>query len=132
MAAPTIYLSRLIGIVALILAAAMLTEKANFVATAQAVLQDRPLVLLVGIINVVIGAAIVLMHNFWNRGLWPLLVTLVGWMLLLRGVVILLLPPEMLVPAVAALHFKDFFYVYAAIPVVLGAYLCLRGFMAQR
>lgn len=128
--APTIYLSRLIGVVALVLAATMLTGKTRFVAMAQAVLQDRPLLLLVGLAGVAVGAAIVLVHNVWRGGLWPLVVTLVGWLLLLRGVVILLLPSELLAPLIAALHFQDFFYVYAVLPTVLGIYLCLRGFSA--
>lgn len=131
MAAPTIYLSRLIGVVALILAAAMIVEKPAYVATVQLMLQDRALMLVLGIVGVVIGAAIVLVHNVWTRGLWPLVVTLVGWMLLLRGVVILLLPPEMVQQLVAIAHVRDFFYVYAALPLVLGTYLCLRGFTAR-
>ena len=131
MAAPTIYLSRLIGVVALIIAAAMLAEKPVFVATAQLVLRDGALMLVLGIVGVVIGAAFVLVHNIWTQGLWPLVVTLIGWMLLLRGVVILLLPPEMAAQFVAAFDFVDFFYVYAAIPLVIGAYLSLRGFSAR-
>src|SRR5215471_64627 len=100
MTAPTVYLSRLMGVVALI-------------------------------VTTVVGAAIVLMHNVWTEGLWPLVVTLTGWMFLMRGVVFLLLPPEFLTPIVARFHFADFFYVYAMIPLVLGTYLSLRGFTAR-
>jgi hypothetical protein len=131
MTAPTVYLSRLMGIVALIFAVAMLLEKPTIIAAAQLVLQDRALMLVLGIVTTVVGAAIVLLHNLWTRGLWPLVVTLTGWMFLMRGVVFLLLPPEFLAPIVARFHFADFFYVYAMIPLVLGTYLSLRGFTAR-
>jgi hypothetical protein len=130
MTAPTIYLSRLIGVVALIIAAAMIVEKPVIMTTALLVVQDRALMLVLGIVGIVVGAAIVLVHNIWTKGLWPLVVTLVGWMLLLRGVVILLLPPDLLLQLVGAFDFADFFYVYAALPLILGAYLSLRGFTA--
>jgi hypothetical protein len=129
--APTIYLSRLIGILALGVATTMLLDKPTFVATAEAIFQDRALMLARGLVGIGLGTGIVLVHNIWTRGPWPLVVTLFGWMLLLRGVWVLLLPADLLEQFVAAFHFLDFFYAYAAIPLVLGAYLSLRGFSAR-
>jgi hypothetical protein len=130
MPAPTIFLSRLIGVVALIMSVAMATDKATTVATIGIVVSDRGLMVVLGIASVVVGAAIVLIHNVWAKGLWPLVVTLCGWALLLRGVLILFLPPDVIASAITALRVADFFYLYAVIPLVLGAYLTLRGFMA--
>jgi hypothetical protein len=130
MPALTIYLSRLIGVVALIVAAAMLADKATVVATVEHLGQDRTALLLLGFLRVVIGAAIVLIHNVWSRGFWPLVVTLTGWAMLVRGVMNLFLPPEVMASLLAGAHVVDFYYLYAAIPLVLGAYLTLRGFSA--
>ena len=130
MPALTIYLSRLIGVVALIVAAAMLADKATVVATVEHLGQDRTALLLLGFIRVTLGAAIVLTHNVWSRGLWPLVVTLTGWAMLVRGVMNLFLPPEVMAGLLAGAHVVDFYYLYAALPLVLGAYLSLRGFSA--
>jgi hypothetical protein len=130
MPAPTIFLSRLIGVVALIMSVAMANDKAATVATIGIVAQDRALMLVLGIASVVVGSAIVLIHNVWTKGLWPLVVTLCGWLLLLRGILILFLPPDVITSAITTLRVPDFFYLYAVIPLVLGAYLTLRGFMA--
>jgi hypothetical protein len=127
---PTVFLSRLIGLVALIVAVPMLLDKPSMMATFGLLVQDRGLLLVLGIASVVAGAAIVLLHNVWNKGLWPLVVTLCGWALLLRGVLVLFLPADILSSWLAALHVADYFYVYATIPLLIGAYLCFRGFMA--
>ena len=130
MAPPTIYLSRLIGLVALIAAAAMLIDKQPMVAALGALTRNGALLYVVGMIGIVAGVAIVLVHNIWSQGLMPLVVTLFGWLLLLRGILLVLLPVEWIVQIIAALHFAEFYYLYAMIPLVLGAYLSLRGFTA--
>jgi len=127
----TIYLSRLIGVVTLIVAAAMLADKAMVVGAVQLLGQDRPALLLLGVIRVICGVGIVLTHNIWNRGFWPLVVTLTGWAVLVRGVMVLFIPPDVMAGIIDAAHIVDFYYVYAAIPLVLGVYLSLRGFSAS-
>lgn len=131
MPALTIYLSRLIGIVCLIIAVAMLADKEMVVAALGQLGVDRTPLLLLGFVRVVFGAAIVLVHNVWSRGFWPLLVTLTGWVILVRGVMVLFVPPDAMAAFMAAAHVVDFYYIYAAIPLVLGGYLALRGFSAS-
>lgn len=131
MPAPTIYLSRLIGVVSLIVAVAMLSDKAMVVAALGQLGVDRTPLLLLGFVRLVFGTAIVLVHNVWTRGFWPLLVTLTGWAILIRGVILLFVPPDAMAAFITASHVLDFYYLYAAIPLVLGGYLALRGFSAS-
>jgi hypothetical protein len=126
----TVYLCRLIGLVALISGTTMLIEKQPHIAAFGALAGDPALLYVMGMVNLVAGVAIVLVHNLWTRGLPALLVTLVGWIFLIRGVTMLLLPPDLISEIVADLHFAEFYYLYAAIPLLLGAYLALRGFAA--
>jgi hypothetical protein len=48
--------------------------------------------------------------------------------MLVRGVINLFLPPEVMASLVAGAHAVDFYYLYAAIPLLLGGYLSVRGF----
>jgi len=128
---PTVFLSRLIGLVALIIAVPMIIDKQSMLAAFGAVVEDRGLILVLGMASVVAGAAIVLLHNVWRKGFWPLVVTLIGWILLLRGVLLLFLPADVISGLINTLHVNDYYYAYAAIPLLVGAYLCLRGFTAR-
>lgn len=128
MPALTIYLSRLIGVVSLIVASAMLADKQMVVTALGQLGVDRTPLLLLGFVRVCFGAAIVLVHNVWSRGFWPLAVTLTGWTILVRGVMVLFVPPDVMAALLDEAHVVDFYYLYAAIPLVLGGYLALRGF----
>jgi len=130
MTVSTVYLSRILGILLLIAAVLMLADKEAMIAAAVAIGNDRGATLVLGIARVLVGAGIVLIHNVWTKGLWPLVVTLCGWLLLLRGVGILFLPQDVFGALVSDAHVPEFYYVYAAVPLILGAYLSLRGYSA--
>jgi hypothetical protein len=124
----TIYLGRLIGLFLLIVALSMLLDRDSIIEMATAILDDRALLLIVGLVALGVGLAIVIGHNFWSGGPLPIVVTLFGWSQLLRGLALLLLPAETQVAFFQLMRLEDFFYVYAGIPLVIGAYLTYAGF----
>src|SRR5262245_20161425 len=127
----TIYLGRLIGVFLLIVTASMLLDRDSIIEMATAILDDRALLLIVGLIALGVGLAIVIGHNVWSGGLLPVVVTLFGWSQLLRGLALLLLPAETQIAFFQVMRLEDFFYAYAGIPLVVGAYLTYAGFTHQ-
>jgi hypothetical protein len=93
-----------------------------------ALINNAPLMLLVAILAIVAGLAIILSHNVWSGGPLPIIVTLVGWIPLIKGLIFLFLSPDAAVNYFAALHYERFFYVYAGIDLILSAYLVYAGF----
>jgi hypothetical protein len=127
----TVYLGRLIGLFLLIAAVSMILDRDSIIEMATALVDDRALLLIVGLIALGIGLALVVGHNVWSAGLFPLVITIFGWSQLLRGVLLLLLPAEAQIAFFQIMRLEDFFYVYAGIPLVLGAYLTYAGFTYQ-
>ena len=127
----TIYLARFIGLFLLIVSASMFLDPNSIIEMATALIDDRALLLIVGLIALGIGLAIVVGHNVWSGGLMPILITLFGWSQLLRGLALLLLPAETQVAFFQVMRLEDFFYIYAGIPLVIGAYLTYAGFTSQ-
>jgi len=126
----TIFLGRLLGLFTLITSFWLLVERQNAVSTIPALLGNRPAMVIFAIIALAGGLAIVLAHNIWSGGALPILVTLIGWVMLVRGVLFLFLPPEATLGILAAMQFERLFYVYLAIPFVLGIYLTYLAFTA--
>jgi hypothetical protein len=124
----TIYLARFIGLFLLIVSVSMFLDRDSIIEMATALIDDRALLLIVGLIALGIGLAIVVGHNVWSGGLMPILITLFGWSQFLRGLALLLLPAETQVAFFQVMRLEDFFYVYAGIPLVIGAYLTYAGF----
>ncbi len=127
----TIYLARFIGLFLLIVSVSMFLDRDSIIEMATALIDDRALLLIVGLIALGIGLAIVVGHNVWSGGLMPILITLFGWSQLLRGLALLLLPAETQVAFFQVMRLEDFFYVYAGIPLVIGGYLTYAGFTSK-
>lgn len=127
----TVYLGKLLGLFTLITSSWLLTERQTAISTIPALLGNRPAMVIFAIIALAGGLAIVVAHNVWSGGALPLLVTLIGWVMLIRGVLFLFLPPEATLHILAAMQFGRLFYLYLAIPFVLGIYLTYLAFSAN-
>lgn len=122
------FLSRLIGLYCILVSLSLVTHKQATVETVTELVHNPPLLFLAGVIAVGAGLAIILGHNVWSGGSVPVLVTLIGWLALLKGLLILFLTPEAAAGFfLGSLHYEQFFYVYGAITFLLGAYLTFGG-----
>jgi hypothetical protein len=128
----TIFLSKLIGLYSVLVGLAMLAHRHASVETIQAMVHNAPVLYIAGVIALTAGLAMVLGHNVWHGGVLPVVVTLVGWLSLVKGLVILLLSPHAAgVVFLGGLHYEQLFYLNAAIAIILGAYLTYAGFRAK-
>lgn len=132
MAPRTIFLARLIGVFAVLLSVSEFAHKQAMVATAAALVRDRPLLFVLAMLGLLAGLALVLAHNVWSGGALPVVVTLFGWILLLRSAVLLFLPGDAIVQMIDFFRFEQLFYLYAAITLLLGLYLSYAGFKAAQ
>ena len=128
----TVFLARFIGAFTLIETVLMALFREQAVQRVYDVLYDRALAFTYGLITLGLGLAVVSAHNLWRGGVLPVLVTLVGWLLLIRGVVLQVVTPELAQTALRSIAFEPYYYAYLAIPFVLGAYLLLAGSTARR
>ena len=128
----TIFLSRLIGLYCILIALSMITRRQATVETVTALLQNPSMMLILGVITLAAGLALVLAHNIWSGGALVVVVTLVGWMALVKSLFFLFLPPEMEAGLfLRQIHYQQLFYVYSAISLVLGVYLTYGGFRSR-
>ena len=133
MSKETRFLSRLLGLYCLIIALAMLAQRQATVSTVAALLHDRPLMYLLGVLCLFAGLAMVLVHNVWSGGAAAVIVTLIGWLTLLKGLAFIGLQPAQTAELyMAQLRFERLYPLYAAVTLLLGAYLCYAGFTGAR
>ena len=89
--------------------------------------QNRALLFLVEILGLAAGLAMVLGHNIWSNGLLALIVTLIGWVTLIRSIILLFLSPEAIGRFVKAVRYEQNYYLFTAIPLLVGLYLTVEG-----
>jgi len=128
----TLFLSRLIGLYCILVALSMMTRRQATVETVTALLQSPSMILIVGIITLAAGLAMVLAHNIWSGGAFAVVVTLVGWITLIKSLFFLFMPPEMETRLfLQQFHYQQLFYLYTAISLVLGVCLTYGGFRSR-
>ncbi len=91
----------------------LMADKQATVSMLPTLLGDRPVVMVLAFISLAAGLAIVLGHNIWSGGLLPILVTLIGWLMVIRGVLFLFLSNEDFRKIMAVMHFGRFLPLYA-------------------
>ena len=125
MAPHTLFLARLLGIFCILVAVSILADKARFLRRAEGLLADEPLLFVVALATVALGLAMVLSHNVWGGGPLTIMVTLVGWLSLGKGVALLLMPREALARLYAKLDYRRYFWVLGLVALALGLFLAL-------
>ena len=124
----TTFLSRLIGIYAILISLSMLTHKQATIEMVTALVHSPPMLYLIGVMLVIGGLAMILGHNVWSGGALPVIVTLIGWLTLTKGLLFLFVPPDA-APGffLEGFRYEQLFYLYAAIALLLGSYLTYSG-----
>jgi hypothetical protein len=132
MAFRTLFLSRLLGLFFLICGLAMLLHKQVYTAAVATVAYDPMATRWIGIIIALAGLAMVLAHNVWSKPLVAIVVTVLGWLTLIKGMAYLFLPTRWLEGFFQAmLNCEGCVYLVMAFLLVLGAYLTYQGFESR-
>ncbi|MFI4987970.1 MAG: hypothetical protein ACHQF3_11070 [Alphaproteobacteria bacterium] len=121
----TVFLARFIGLFTILVIAALLVRGSAMVETAIA---DKPLMDTYAIISVALGLAMILGHNIWSGGALPVVVTLVGWLILAKGLLLIFITPDALTRLFERVQYGEHIYLYVAPSLVLGLYLTWAGF----
>ena len=125
----TIFLARLIGLFTVLLITALLLRGGAMVQTA---LADKSLIFTYALISLALGLAMILGHNVWSGSALPVVVTLVGWLIFAKGLILLFLSPEAAMQLFERMHYGEHIYLYVAPSLVIGLYLTWAGFTTPR
>ena len=125
----SIFLARLLGPLLLLPGMGLLVNPRAFRTMATEVVGSVTLVYLFGLLDFAAGLAIVLVHNVWTVN-WRVLITLIGWLLLIRGAARILITDTLIGYSKALIRNKRLYPVSGGVLVILGLVLCYFGYVA--
>jgi len=128
MSMTTVFLGRLLGLYLIAISITMFVNKRRTLATLDEMVRSGPGMLFSGMVATAAGLAIVLGHNVWSGGVLAVVVTLFGWAALLKGVSLLLIPPEQMAAVYKGLGFERLFYVWMGGVLAIGLLITLDAF----
>ena len=119
----------LIGPTLIALAAALLINLGSISTLVESVSRDPALVLVSGVLSFVAGLAVVRVHNYW-AGDWAVLVTILGWLLLV-GLVRILFPIWLAGMAANFAQSTGLIAGEAVVFLVIGAFLSYKTYISS-
>lgn len=126
----SIFLAQLIGPVFFVIGLGVLISGAAYRQATDEVIGSRALLYVFGALGFTAGLAIVLTHNVWVLG-WPVIVTILGWLMMLRGAVRILVPQQVGDLGARMLRRSpNLLPIGGVVALVLGAVLCFFGYFA--
>ena len=127
----TNFLARLIGLYLLLFSLAIFVRRAALSEAIGTLLSTPVLILVFGIASTAVGLAVVLAHNVWHGGLAPVLITILGWTCLMRGLVLLFFGQTVMTALFDIWRVQAALGAGGVITVAIGAYLTWYGFAAK-
>jgi len=125
----SIFLAKAWGLYFLIITASLLLNKGSLPRLFKLV-KDENFLFLSGFISLLIGILSVVAHNIWSPS-WVGLVTLFGWLALIKGVVRFTTRPDFTLKMIDKFE-KNTAFIYTSFIVmfIIGAYLTYVGYTA--
>ena len=131
MFATTVFLGRLLGLYLVAISLGMLANRRRTLDTLDEMARSGPWMLFSGMVATAAGLAVVLGHQVWSGGALPVVVTLMGWAALLKGVTLLLVPAERMADAYKGIGFERFFYAWLVAILAIGLWVTVMAFNAS-
>ena len=123
----TLHLSMLFGLYELATGLGSLTGRLRWDALIDEIARPPALVLITGLVTFTIGATLVSIHNLWTDAL-AVVVTLIGWLALIEGLILLAAPGPFLAAVRPLARWQRPLSLAAA---VFGALLIIAGFTGR-
>jgi len=125
--ATTLFLARVFGLYLLIIGLLAPLRRKELSRTIEAFAENRPLIFLVGVLVLILGLVLVISHNVWVAG-WPVIVTVLSWLVLVKALAYLFLPFEVTSRLVRRFNRPAWFTLGGALWAALGLFLAGKGF----
>ena len=126
--AATHFIAQLVGLFQLSLGVSLLLQKAVFIKVLTDLTTDRSAQFMVGVLMLLAGLAIVLTHNVWTGGILTVAITLIGWVLILRGLASMFVPGDGVLRMIRWCKVEELSWLYAALILTIGVCLTWAGF----
>jgi hypothetical protein len=100
----TVFLARFIGLFTVLIVAALPVRGS---ATIEAAVADGPVMPVYAMISLAVGFAVIIGHNVLSGGALPVVVTLVGWLILAKGLMLFFVTPEAMKQLFDHMHYGE-------------------------
>lgn len=125
--ATSIFLAKILGLFFVISTTAILTRYKDSLAYEEESVKSPAAVYLAGFLILILGILLVVSHNIWS-GDWRLVITILGWLVLLKGVIRIFFP-QTVKKLIEKKKTTRKFMIGEVVVLITGLYLLYYGFI---
>lgn len=125
----SIFIAKILGLAYTVIGIGMIADKDYYYKMMNKMRTNTPVLYLGGIMALVIGFLIVMYHNVWIES-WIVIITILGWAALIKGVLLLLIPEAFMDLTTSWFKNKNSFLPIGVCALILGLVLGYFGFVA--
>lgn len=123
----TLFLTKLFGIYFVLIGLVVLLRRGSILPIIREILSNRSLIFVLGAAELIAGLALVLIYPTIGFTI-PGILSVIGWMLVVEGVLYMLLPVRKIKKMVASFNKPSWYLSGAVLSVALGGYLLAFGY----
>lgn len=124
------FLGKVIGIYLIIVSVMLFTNMQGNIDLINSLMTNAPLMFITGFITLILGLLLVVSHNVWQWN-WRVIITLIGWMVLLKGLTILFFPRAIDETTTLFVQNLTVAYSFLGLDFIIGIVLVYFGFIAE-
>lgn len=121
------FLAKVMGIYFVIISIAMFLNRQQFISGVNDLINNAPLMFVVGFFTLILGILMIVSHNIWQLN-WRVLVTIIAWLTFIKGTSILMYPHFLGETTRLFLQSSTALYCAAIFDFFLGILLSYFGF----
>ncbi len=125
----SIFIAKLLGPIFVLVGIAILVRPKAFRVLLREFIESHVMMYLAGFLGLLSGLALVLTHNVWVFD-WRLIITLIGWATIVRAIVTIFQPQQIVSMGSKLLEHRGVFFGAAVIDLVIGLVLSYFGYSA--
>jgi hypothetical protein len=123
----TLFLAKVFGLYLIAMAVVFVRRRKALGLMIEGFAGNPPLAYLASIVALILGLVLVVSHNVWVAG-WPLIITILSWVVLIKALAFLLLPFDAMARLMRWFDRPALFTVNGAFLAALGLFLAGKGF----
>ena len=122
-----VFIARLIGPLLVVIGVGVLLNEANYAAMITEAAHSPTMIYLSGLITLPLGLAILNVYRAWTAD-WRVIITVLGWLLVIGGVIRIVLPRFTASLAITLYSTSAALTVFAVVVLVLGGFLSFEAY----
>lgn len=123
----TLFLAKVFGLYLIAMAVVLACRRKALGLMVEGFAGNPALAYFASVVALVLGLVLVVSHNVWLAG-WPLVITILSWVVLLKALAFLLLPFDAMARVMRWFNRPAWFAINGVILAALGLFLAGKGF----